>query len=584
VFEILFLLGGVLLLGFAGNKLFQRTLIPEPVILILAGFLFGEIGIYWLAPQGVTATTILSFAPLLAALAVVFFLFDAGMSFDVPEVFRKITFSTAFSLACILATGVLTAAALFYGLRLSLESSLLIAALVSGSSALSVNAMLDLFPASKATRNTLKTEGILAAMLMPLAFVAVLRHFGLSAASEQPWQAVFYSLAFSVVFGAVVGLVWASALRRFKVKNYSYVATMALMLVLFFVDYKITGVGMIAVLFAGIAVGNYGRVAKLVDGKGDYELGEEFLAPARELIMLVKTVFLAYVGLSLSALKPPFDSLIVGVLLVACILLARFAVVNAAAAFKKRDVGKEGLILAAVAPRGILNATIALFALIPAFGAPPDFDISAVLIAVLLSMLASAAAAHTYEKAYRKTLLFRAEVALKNGKTAVVRAANFDDIPALKKFINELVAEGALIVFDRRLKNEGDFEVLRSDIEKSNRGESVFWIAELDGAVIARAKAQKMELRERDNVELSIYVAKNFRRLGLGKKMLKMIIGKAKEDLQPKNVFLSVYTKNAPAIKLYKTLGFEVAGKLPEWGRFGNEFFDEYFMVYKPKK
>jgi RimJ/RimL family protein N-acetyltransferase len=222
--------------------------------------------------------------------------------------------------------------------------------------------------------------------------------------------------------------------------------------------------------------------------------------------------------------------------------------------------------------------------LLPTYSVPSDFSLQTVFIAIVASMLITTAAINYYERAYRKTLLFRKEIELKNGSLATMRAATSDDLGLLKKFINELVGEGALIAFDRRIKNENDLEVLQKDLEKANRGDSIFWVAEAGGKLIARVKAEKMPLIERNNVELSIYIAKEFRGMGLGKKMFEMLIERAKQEFEPKNIYLSVFSKNKPAIALYKSLGFKVIGKFPQWGHLGNEYLDEYYMIYAPKK
>ncbi|MFH1234726.1 MAG: GNAT family N-acetyltransferase [Candidatus Diapherotrites archaeon] len=584
MFEILFVLGALLLFGFFGHWLFQRTRIPEPVILIAFGFLFGEIGLLWLAPGGISPELIMSLAPPFGAIAIVFFLFEAGISLNLQDVIKQLSFSTVFGLANILLSFCICAAALFFGFNWSFEAAILAAALLAGPSALSINAMLDRFPATSKTRGVLHLEGMLSTLVTPVLAMAVLHYVSSAAEPSRLIQSVAYSFAFSLLLGAVVGVAWINILKRFKIEKFAYGLTMALMLILFFVDFAMTNIGVVAVTFAGIVVGNYGRVSGLLKVKWDYYFDEEFLAPEREIMMFIKTFFFAYIGLALSASKITWPVVLVGSVLALGLLAARLVSVYFSRFFKRHLFYKEDFVLSTMMSRGILNAALAVFVLLPTYAVPLDFSLPAVFIAIVASMLITTIAINYYERAYRKTLLFRKEIELKNGFKATIRAATSDDLGPLKKFINELVGEGALIGFDRRIKNENDLEVIQKELEKANRGDSIFWVAESEGKMIARVKAEKMPFSERNNVELSIYIAKDFRGAGLGKKMFEMLIEKAKQDLEPKNIYLSVFTKNKPAISLYKSLGFKVIGKFPQWGQLGNKYLDEYYMAYAPKK
>ncbi|MFH1199684.1 MAG: GNAT family N-acetyltransferase [Candidatus Micrarchaeota archaeon] len=583
MFEILFLLGAVLLLGFLGYWVFQRTRIPEPVVLIAFGFMLGEVGLSLLAPQGVDAALIISLAPAFGAFAIVFYLFEAGTSLNVQDVFRQLSFSTLFGIGNILISFSAIAAVLFFGLNFSLAASVLVAAVLAGPSAISINAMLGLLPIPSGPRNILTVEGVLATIITPIIAMTALHYIGSPTSPANLLQSLAYTFAFSLLMGAAVGAVWINILNRFKVKSYSYVTTMALMLILFFIDFSITGIGVVAVTVAGIVIGNYGRLATALKAKWVFDFGEEFLAPAREFTMFVRTFFFAYIGIAISAVRLDEKALLAAGVITLCIFLSRLAWIRALKSLRKHAPKGEDFVLAFLSPRGVMNAALAVFAFLPGYSAPSDFSAPVVFVAIFASMLVTSISMNYYEHTYRKTMLFSTEVALRDGRKAVVRAVTADDLGLLKNFINELVSEGAMIVYDRRIRNEGDMGVLEEDLAKANAGNSIYWVALVDGKMIGRIKAERKSLRERNNVELSIYLSKGYRGLGLGSAMLKMIIEKAKTQLDPKNIFLSVYSKNEPAIKLYRKLGFKLVGKFPKWGQFGNDYIDVYYMVYSPR-
>jgi len=89
-----------------------------------------------------------------------------------------------------------------------------------------------------------------------------------------------------------------------------------------------------------------------------------------------------------------------------------------------------------------------------------------------------------------------------------------------------------------------------------------------------------MQRRERDNVSLSFYVAKEFRGWGLGTEMLRMLVAKAQSTFHPKNLYLTVYSANKKAMKLYGREGFVKIGSLPGWMKNGDKYLDRVYMAY----
>ena len=74
----------IILIGFLANYLFSKTGLPDMLILIFLGVLFGPIlGVF-------NPTAVESFAPYIAALALAYILFDGGIGLNI----RKVIFSS----------------------------------------------------------------------------------------------------------------------------------------------------------------------------------------------------------------------------------------------------------------------------------------------------------------------------------------------------------------------------------------------------------------------------------------------------------------------------------------------------------
>jgi ribosomal protein S18 acetylase RimI-like enzyme len=74
-----------------------------------------------------------------------------------------------------------------------------------------------------------------------------------------------------------------------------------------------------------------------------------------------------------------------------------------------------------------------------------------------------------------------------------------------------------------------------------------------------------------------VYTQPAYRGKGYARLLLKEIIADAKKHVS--QLHLSCITTNAPAITLYKQLGFRIYAQEPKSLKVGDQFFDDYLMV-----
>ncbi|MEM0313621.1 MAG: cation:proton antiporter, partial [Candidatus Bathyarchaeia archaeon] len=79
----LILAGFIILLGFLGNYLLEHTGFPDMILLIVLGILIGPL------LRLVEPSSVMPLAPYLAALALVFILFDGGLAMNIYRVFAE---------------------------------------------------------------------------------------------------------------------------------------------------------------------------------------------------------------------------------------------------------------------------------------------------------------------------------------------------------------------------------------------------------------------------------------------------------------------------------------------------------------
>ncbi len=129
------------------------------------------------------------------------------------------------------------------------------------------------------------------------------------------------------------------------------------------------------------------------------------------------------------------------------------------------------------------------------------------------------------------------------------------------------------------LKEEKEW--LKKKLKRMAKKEIVTLAVVKDKKVIAICDGIKQERRNRDKVLVGILIAKQFRGVGLGKKLLAEVIKLIRKKLKPKIIYLSVMGANKPAKALYYKVGFREVGVLPKWVKVRGKYQDEIFMVLK---
>lgn len=75
-----------------------------------------------------------------------------------------------------------------------------------------------------------------------------------------------------------------------------------------------------------------------------------------------------------------------------------------------------------------------------------------------------------------------------------------------------------------------------------------------------------------------VYVRDSYRGQKIGKKLMQAVLDELKNNSEIKKVNLNVNVNQLAAIKLYESLGFQIAGTLHKELKIADEYFDEYAM------
>lgn len=156
----------------------------------------------------------------------------------------------------------------------------------------------------------------------------------------------------------------------------------------------------------------------------------------------------------------------------------------------------------------------------------------------------------------------------------LIRPATAADAAAIAEIYNHYVRTSAA-TFDTEEKTVGDRVAWLAE----HGGAYPVLIAEDGGAVVAWGSLGKWGARcaYRHSVEISVYVAPNATRVGLGPEISRALIELA-HKFGHHAIISQIVSENEPSLKMAERLGFESVGCLREVGRKFDRWLDVVLM------
>lgn len=160
----------------------------------------------------------------------------------------------------------------------------------------------------------------------------------------------------------------------------------------------------------------------------------------------------------------------------------------------------------------------------------------------------------------------------------IIREGKIDDLGQLLGIYNYEVRNGVatLDLHEKTLEERRDW------FYAHNVDNHPLIVAEIDGRVAGYATLSPYREKEAYNstVELSIYVAPDFRRMGVATELMAEILCMAREDGRTHNVVSVITSGNEASIKLHGKFGFTFCGTIPEVGtKFGRQLSIDNFSL-----
>jgi len=167
-----------------------------------------------------------------------------------------------------------------------------------------------------------------------------------------------------------------------------------------------------------------------------------------------------------------------------------------------------------------------------------------------------------------------------NGHELVLRNATEEDAEMLIEYLKTTNGETRFLIKEPE-EITLTIEQEKAFIKHQNEAEgNIMLLGFLDGQFVGNCALNEFgRFRFRHRVSLGIALYQKFTGMGIGKVMLEIAIGLAKE-MGYEQLELEVVTDNERAIALYKKMGFEICGTTPNAMKYKDDTYaDEHKMV-----
>lgn len=353
--SFIFLIAGVIiLLGFFGSFLFEKTRIPDVLILMAVGVILGPV-------SGLFITgNMAHFTEYFGAFALMVILFEGGMDMDLEMLIKE--FGTASALVTIsFALSVTAIAGFFFFFQgWDLVNSLLFGTILGCTSSAIIMPIISRMSLKDDAKTILSVESALSDVLSVVCTISLIEFIKFQKVGiETPFRAIASAFSIAVLAGVAGGLLWLKITQLLQGRKYFYMLTLAYILIVFAVVDFLGGSGPIAVLVAGIVLGNEKHFSRYLKIQKVSLLDDTVKFFHGEITFFIRTFFFVYIGtmMNFGAINGRF--LLVSLLLLLIIMAVRYISSELLCIFF-REKKEIKFIIFSMMPRGLASAILAM--------------------------------------------------------------------------------------------------------------------------------------------------------------------------------------------------------------------------------
>jgi len=338
----------VIILGVLGEAFFKKTGIPDIAFLMVLGIIIGPIlGI--IQPEAV-----IEIVPYFAAIALIIIMFDGGYNLHIGNVLKTAHFAIILVILGFAVSVGIVAGLAHYGLGWEWLDSILLATIVGGSSSIIVFGLVRKIRISDEAKSMLSFESALTDILCTIiAFVLFEAVMTGTFDMEILGQTIGKAVLVGLILGFGVGIPWMFFISKLKSAQHSYMLTLGVLFLLFFLATTFGESGALTALVFGLMLGNKQYFMRKLKIKMPENTIDNSLH--RQVTFIVRAFFFVFVGLLASFGQ--IEYVIFGIIAAVAIYVGRIAITHTALVkgFSKLDKKVTSVMI----PRGLAAAVLA---------------------------------------------------------------------------------------------------------------------------------------------------------------------------------------------------------------------------------
>ncbi|MCP8308826.1 MAG: cation:proton antiporter [archaeon] len=379
----------ILFIGFLGELLFRRTGLPDILFLILFGIILGPVLNLF------SKETLIPVTPYLVTLSLMMILFYGGMEMNLYKVFTQS--GRAVLLGSTYFVFVTVGIAIFARFIFNMDwiQALMFGPMIAGTSSVVIIPLSQKLRLREETSLTISLESTITDVLNIVFFFALLELFTRGNLSFiETAQDLAARFGVGVLLGFITGVVWLWILYRIRGEQYTYISTLAVLMLTYVGTELLGGSGVLSALVLGLVIGNDARVSSFLGMKIDIfqftKLKEFLMRFHSELAFLIRTFFFVFLGLlyDLSFTTLTFG-LLFGLVFISINIFLRYLAVNLSVIRSPMTVDKVAMTL--LCGQGLAHATLSVIPL--QLGLPyAEIYVTIVITVIVLTNIITSAA------------------------------------------------------------------------------------------------------------------------------------------------------------------------------------------------
>lgn len=391
------LLGGIIFVGFFGVLLFEKTRIPDVLLIIFLGVLIGPVYFGLTGSELMPKQQLSDIAPYFAALALIIILFDGGLGLDLDRVIRYFGITAVHSVLGFLISVLSVAPIGVIFFDMPVGTALLLGSIIGGTTSAIVLPIISRMNVDEETRIILILESVITDVLCVIVSLSII---DILVTKSSDYSIAFKGLAsgfsIAIVIALIFGLFWLWVLRYFEGKPYEFMITIAALFVLYACVEQLGGSGPLSSLIFGMVLSNSKFVTGMFKIRTKFVLDQRIKQFHSEISFLVRTFFFVYLGVLIGISDVDLLFVAGAVAIIVAILLGRHVVTGVTVRLHPERTAERDL-LWLMMPRGLAAAVLASYPMAEGIQGSERF-VDLAFIVIVATVIISTIGAFRFER------------------------------------------------------------------------------------------------------------------------------------------------------------------------------------------